>query len=65
MTDVHQFELAAEQKGEKVDCLEERRHFCWYLRGVSHAGYFKKQIVEIQTLDDIRRIAAAIVRELR
>ena len=64
-TAVHQFELAAEQKGEKVACLEARRHFCWYLRGVSHAGYFKKQIVEIQTLDDIRRIAAAIERELR
>lgn len=64
-TAVRQFELAAEQKGEKVSCLEARRHFAWYLRGVSHSGYFKKQIVEIQTLEDVRRIAAGIKRELR
>lgn len=64
-TAVRQFELAAEQKGEKVACLEARRHFAWYLRGVSHSGYFKKQIVEIQTLEDVRRIAAGIKRELR
>ncbi len=64
-TALRQFELAAEQKGEKVACLEARRHFCWYLRGVAHAGYFKKQIVEVQTLEDIRRVAAGIKRELR
>ncbi len=64
-TAIRQFELAAEQKGEKVACLEARRHFCWYLRGVPHAGYFKKQIVEVQTLEDVRRIAEGIKRELR
>ena len=64
-TALRQFELAAEQKGEKVACLEVRRHFCWYLRGVAHAGYFKKQIVEVQTLADIRRVAEGIKRELR
>ena len=64
-TALRQFELAAEQKGEKVACLEARRHFAWYLRGVSHAGFFKKQIVEVQTLEDIRRVAAGIKRELR
>ncbi len=64
-TALRQFELAAEQKGEKVACLEARRHFCWYLRGAAHAGYFKKQIVEVQTLEDIRRVAAGIKRELR
>jgi len=64
-TAIRQFELAAEQKGEKVACLEARRHFAWYLRGVSHSGYYKKQVVEIETLEDARRIAAAIKRDLR
>lgn len=64
-TALRQFALAAEQKGEKIACLEARRHFCWYLRGVAHAGYFKKQIVEVETLADVRRIAEAIKRELR
>ena len=64
-TAMRQFELAAEQKGEKVACLEARRHFAWYLRGVAHSGYYKKQVVEIQSLDDARRIADAIRRELR
>ena len=64
-TALRQFALAAEQKGEKIACLEARRHFCWYLRGVAHAGYFKTQIVEVDTLADVRRIAEAIKRELR
>lgn len=64
-TALRQFELAAEQKSEKIACLEARRHFAWYLRGVPHSGYFKKQIVEIETLEDARRLAAGIKRELR
>ena len=64
-TAVEQFRLAAQQKSEKIACLEARRHFAWYLRGIPHSGYFKKQIVEIQTMEDIQRIAAAIKRELR
>jgi nifR3 family TIM-barrel protein len=64
-TALRQFELAAGHKGEKNACLEARRHFAWYLRGVAHAGYFKKQIVEIETLADVRRIAEGIKRELR
>lgn len=63
-TAIRQFELAAQYKSEKIACLESRRHFAWYLRGVPHSGYFKQQIVKIETLEDARRIARQIKREL-
>ena len=63
-TALRQFEMAAEQKGERVACLEARRHFAWYLRGVPYSGYFKAQISKAETLDDLRRIAEGIKREL-
>ncbi len=64
-TAIRQFELAAQYKSERIACLESRRHFAWYLRGVPHSGYFKQQIVKIETLDDARRIAQQIKKELR
>lgn len=62
---VRQFELAAQYKPERIACLEARRHFAWYLRGVAHSGYYKQQIVKIETFGDVYRIAEGIKRELR
>jgi len=62
---VSQFETAARYKGERIACLEARRHFAWYLKGVPYAGYFKKKISELCTLEDIYSIAEGIKRELR
>ena len=62
---LRQFELALEDKGEKIACLEARKHFAWYLRGVSHASYYKSQISTVSTLDEIRRIAEGIKRDLQ
>lgn len=64
-TAVTQFELAREDKGERVACLEARKHFAWYLRGVAHSGYYKEQISQISTMDDIHAIAKGIKRDLR
>ena len=61
---LRQFELAAADKGERAACLDARRHFAWYLRGVPHSGYFKAQISKAETLDDLRRIAEGIYNEL-
>jgi len=61
---LRQFELAAKQKGEKIACLEARKHYSWYLRGVPHSGYFKEQISKAATLDDLRSITEGIKREL-
>ena len=41
-TAVRQIELAAELRGERIAVIEARRHYCWYLKGVPHAGYYKE-----------------------
>ncbi len=62
---VRQFELAFEDKGEHIACLEARKHFAWYLRGVAYANYYKEQISSIQKMEDIYRIAEGIKRDLK
>ena len=64
-TAVRQIELALEDKGEKIACLEARKHFAWYLRGVAYAAYYKNQISGIQTMEDVYRIAEGIRRDLK
>ena len=61
---VRQFEHSARLKGEKIACLEARRHYAWYLKGVPHGGYWKEQIVKITTLEDVYRVTRGIKREL-
>ncbi len=61
---VRQFEMAAANKGEKVACLEARKQYSWYLRGVPYAGYWKEQICKITTLEDIYYITKGIKRDL-
>ena len=61
---VRQFELAAAAKGERVAVLEARRHYCWYLKGVSHSGYYKEQIVKKNTLEDVYQVTKGIKRDL-
>ncbi len=62
---VEQFTLAYEDKGEHIACLEARKHFAWYLRGVAYANYYKEQISQIKTMDDVHRIAEGICRDLQ
>ncbi|MCD7756211.1 MAG: tRNA dihydrouridine synthase DusB [Firmicutes bacterium] len=62
---VHQFELSESDHGEHIACLEARKHFAWYLRGVPYSGYYKNQISSISSMEDIYRIAKDIVRDLQ
>ena len=62
---LRQFELARDDKGEKIACLEARKHFAWYLRGVAYSNYYKEQISSISNMDDIYRIAEGIKRDLK
>ena len=64
-TAVRQFELALEDHGEKIACLEARKHFAWYLRGVSHSAYYKTQISSITKMEDIYAVAEGIKRDLK
>ena len=57
--------LALEDKGEHIACLEARKHLAWYLRGVSHAAYYKKEICSISTIDQAMKLIDDIKRDLR
>lgn len=63
-TAVRQFELARDQKGEKIACLDARKHYAWYLKGVPYAGYWKGEISKIQTMEDIYRVTEGIKNDL-
>ncbi len=63
-TAMEQFYLAKEQKGEKIACLEARRHYALYLKGVPHAGYWKTEVCKVQTMEDLERCTRGILREL-
>ena len=60
-----QFRLALEAKGEKIACLEARKHLCWYLRGVPYASYVKGEINKAQTAKDVERCLELIRTELK
>ena len=62
---VRQIELSAELRGERTAVLEARKHYCWYLKGVSHAGYYKEQIVKMNTMEDVYQVTKGIKRDLR
>ena len=62
---VKQFQLSEQDHGEKIACLEARKHFAWYLRGVSHASFYKREISSLTTMEDIYRVAKDVVRDLK
>ena len=62
---VRQIEMAYADKGEHIACLEARKHLCWYLHGVPHAAFYKKEISQISTMEDVYRVAKAVKRDLR
>lgn len=64
-TALRQFQMAYEDKGEKIACLEARKHFAWYLRGVPYSNYYKDQISSISSMEDICRIAKGIRQDLK
>jgi len=64
-TVVEQIRLAAEQKGERIACLEARKHYAWYLKGIPYAGYYKEQICKVETLEQVDEITKGIKRDLK
>lgn len=63
-TAVRQVELSAAYGTERGAILEARHHLCWYLKGVSHANYYKEKIVQLNTLDELHTLSRAIKRDL-
>ena len=59
-----QFALSASVKGERVAVLEARRHYAWYLKGIRNAAHYREKIVHMETMEDVHRITAGILRDL-
>ncbi|MCL2752456.1 MAG: tRNA-dihydrouridine synthase, partial [Firmicutes bacterium] len=49
------FKLLVEDKSEKIACLEMRKHFAWYLRGLPFANYYRREVSSIATAEDFIR----------
>lgn len=60
-----QIETLAGRVGERIACLEARHHLPWYLHGVPHGGFYRQQLVRVETLADVRRIVREIQRDLK
>ena len=63
-TAVAQIEELAAVAGERNACMEARHQLPWYLHGVAHSGYYKQQLVHVDTLEDIKKIAIGIKHDL-
>lgn len=63
-TAMEQFRLAMADKGEKIACLEARRHYAWYLKGIPHSGYWKAELCKAQTMEDLERCTRGILHDL-
>ena len=59
-TALRQLEMTVEVKGERIACLEARKYFCWYLKGVPYSSFYRTEINRAESLEDVRRIARDI-----
>ena len=59
-----QFQLALAHKGEKIACLEMRKHLAWYLKGVPYASYWKERACKISTPEEFYQVVSGIKRDL-
>ena len=60
-----QIRSLADFAGERIACLEARHHLPWYLHGVAHAGIYRRELVQVSTLEDMDRILRQIKRDLK
>ena len=51
--------------GERLACLEARHHLPWYLHGVPHAGIYRRELTQVNTLTDVERVVKEICRDLK
>lgn len=57
-----QIEMTILQKGEKIGCLEARKHMAWYLRGVPHGTRLREMVQNITVADDIQKVIEKILK---
>ena len=64
-TALAQIRQLADYSGERLACLEARHHVPWYLHGVAHAGYYRQQLVHVESLAELEKLIREIQRDLR
>ena len=56
-------ELMLEYKSERTALMEARKHTAWYIKGIRGASKLRKMCGEINSLEDIFRIAEMVLAE--
>lgn len=60
-TALRQFRLACALKGEHIACLEARKSYAWYLKGVRGGVKWKARLTQLTTMEQVE----AITQELK
>ena len=60
-----QIRMLASVAGERRACVEARHQLPWYLHGVSHASYYKQQLVRLENLQQLHTICSGIKKDLK
>lgn len=60
-TALRQFRLAMAHKGEHIACLEARKSYSWYLKGVRGAAKWRAKLTHLSTMQEVE----AVTRELK
>lgn len=58
-------ERLTELKGEKLAVLEMRGHVPWYIKGMPHASYVKREVAGAKTLNELNSILETYYRRLK
>ena len=45
--------------------MEARHQLPWYLHGIPYAGVYKRELTQVETLEDIHRACRGIRRDLK
>jgi nifR3 family TIM-barrel protein len=53
--------LLAEAAGEKTACLEMRKQFCAYTKGMKNSAALRDKIVHAQTVEEYRKLCESVV----
>ena len=61
---IEQFLISRSDKGEHIACLEARKYFGWYLRGIPFSARYRDQLNRLETEADVFRIRDRILQEL-
>lgn len=60
-TALRQFRMTCELKGEHIACLEARKSYAWYLKGVRNGVKWKNRLTHLSTMEEVE----AITREMK